>query len=335
MDREATVIPPIVIHDDLPAAFGPGSRSLSRLREEAALLAQGDARPAAGYTREHLALLALLMTASMKDLLECIGRHPLLSEPELALTLGTPRKATSAAIEALLALGLVELAPTPRSAGWRFCLSATGLGVLAARDGVPWQAYARYGHLVAALNGPECPRRLDVLLSQFEHTSGTNSFFAFCLANRVTSAPKLVRWLNPSESAISLGSERSRRYVRPDGTGELECGGSHYEFFLEWDCGTEGTKALQAKLVRYAAYYRRRGDFAGPMILFVTPTPRREDFLWRAITAFSRRPGAIQLPVLTTSRTYLGNLGPFGPIWRSAAGHGRARWPPRSGKPDL
>lgn len=330
MDGAAAVIPQIVITNEAPEAFGPDPRSLEQLRARAASLGRGEALPstASRTSRERLALLSTAATADVKDLLECIGRHPLLSEAELALVLRLAPVSTSAAIQRSLRLGLVELAPTPRHGGPRFCLSATGLWLLAARDGVPVQRYAWTGHRIAATLPALGCERLRTLVKQFEHTTGVNSFFAHCLANhRRSSAPKLVRWLNLSESAIQFESDGRERWIRPDGTGELEYEGARYRFFLEWDCGTEHERALRRKLLCYASYYRGRPQAGVPVLHFVTPTWKRERFLWRAITALADRPGAIKLPIRTTAWTILEDVGAFGPAWRSVDLPGRGRWP--------
>jgi hypothetical protein len=320
--------PAFVRMDGLPSASAVAPDSPRRLQLWAQSLADdaGGSRTAATAPSEHLAALSLMANREQKRLLECVGCHPLLAEAELGLVLAMPWIYTRRAIEKSLRLGLVT-ATIPASGGSpRFYLSEIGLRLLAARDGVPLRRYATHSHFAAALPGAE-GGRLQTLLRQLEHTTGANSFFVRGLVGSPPGGPKLVTWLSAFEPVTRFQRDGVRRWIRPDGAGDVEQGGIRYPFFLEWDRGTERIAVLLEKLDRYASYYRTLGPHDGPALLFVTTTPQREDVVWRAVTAVSRGSDVLQGRVLTTAASLVELRGPFGTIWRTARLPVRAKWP--------
>jgi len=328
--REIPLEPAILRLDVLPSPPGQRGGGSQRLQQWARSLAGGHGRGGdTSVNTERLAALSLMASSEQKRLLECAGRHPLLAEAELAAVLGLPAIYTWRVIEKSLRQGLVNVATPPGGTtgvtGPRYSLTGTGLRLLAARDGVSLRRYAQHGHLAAALPGAQ-GGRLQTLVRQFEHTIGANSFFVSCLARSSAKGPKLVSWQGAFEAATRFECGGVRRWLRPDGAGEVEHDEASHAFFLEWDRGTERIAVLLEKLDRYAAYYRTRGVHGGPVpvLLFVTTTPQREDTVWRAVaTTF----GDGNRRVLTTTALLVERLGPFGGIWRAGADRSRHRWP--------
>jgi hypothetical protein len=125
----------------------------------------------------------------------------------------------------------------------------------------------------------------------------------------------------------------------PDGYGCFRRGDDLFDFFLEYDRGTERAREYAAKL---GAYYRYREcgraarDYHGfPTILFVTTTDRAETvFAEQAYLAAERHARPLPLLLTTTSRIDADRFGALGPVWRVAGIAGaetvpRGYWLPR------
>lgn len=272
---------------------------------------------------ERIAALSLTTASIEKMLLDCLGRHPLLTEADLAVALRIPERVARRAVERALADGLI-VEVGGGGGGGRYCLTMSALRFLAARDGVPIRRYAQHAP-VTAMHG-DGKGHLPTLLHQREHTVGANSFFLGLLQSETAATPKLISWLNAAESAVRFESAGMRHSIRPDGSGQVLAEGHVARFLLEWDRGTERLPVLGAKLARYAAYFRwaTGGSRTAPVLLFVTTTPQREDLV--------RRLAALTLAqfdnlVLTTCAPLLERLGPRAPIWRTSANEPRTTWP--------
>jgi hypothetical protein len=285
--------------------------------------AQETARDRRNASRLQLFGALSLMTSEVeKRLLECLGRHPLLTEPELATVLQVQARIVNFALERALKNELIASFGT--TAVPHYCLTPTALGLLAARDEVPVRRYARHSS-VTALPGAH-GGRVPTLLHQFEHTVGTNSFFVSWLRHVPGGGPRLVTWLNAAESAVRLESAGSQRWLRPDGSGTVIADHCARRFFLEWDRGTERLQVIAFKLARYGEYFRSQSGHGKdtPTLLFVTTTPQREELTWRVGAATTEQS---KQHIMTTTASLLERLGPFGAVWRSHAQQHRTRWP--------
>ena len=332
---EIPVEPAVLKLDGPPMASDLNHQAPPRLQQWARSLAgdYGGRGGDTGATTERLAALSLMASSEQKGLLECVGRHPLLAKAELAAVLGLPAIYARRVIEKSLRQGLVKVATPPGGntgvTGPRHSLTGTGLRLLAARDGVSLRRYAQHGPLAAALPGGQ-GGRLQTLVRQFEHTVGANSFFVNCLARSAGKGPKLVSWQSAFEAATRFESGGVRRWLRPDGAGEVEHDGASHAFFLEWDRGTERIAVLLEKLDRYAAYYRapRVSGSCPPHLLVVTTSPQREEVMWRAVAAVFGKPAfkASDSHVLTTVSSLVDRYGPYASIWRRGGGRERQSW---------
>ncbi len=303
---------------DLPPAVASEERQpLHRWAREVATGARNAA------TVERAAAVALTTSAVEKALIECLGRHPLLSEAELAAVLQLDLRVVGRAVERVAILGLTGHVERPGDQRRRYCLSSAALHALAVRDGVPVRRYARHAPVTVlpASDGDRVP----TLLQQYEHTAGANSFFIRWLAGP-EGGPQLLAWLSAAESAIRFESGGRRRWLRPDGAGKLGVGDEAFPFLLEWDRGTERVAVLGTKFVRYGEYFRssRASSEPAPVLLFVTTTPQREDLVWR-VAASAMGPDAGRL--LTTTDSLIGRLNPRGCIWRRQTDSPRQHWP--------
>jgi hypothetical protein len=165
---------------------------------------------------------------------------------------------------------------------------------------------------------------LDTLVSQFDHTVGTNSFFVRLARDLRIQGGMLLRWLNASESTERFTYRGERRWLRPDGYAEFKLGGKLHSCYLEWDRGTtRNQKVLDEKFRSYANYFATQAEH--PDLLVVTVAPARELVVWAAVNrAFS---GSSTAQVLTSVDSHTEGLGPLAAgVWRSEDGT-RRTWP--------
>ena len=310
-------LPSAAVPDVLPAAPSEERQPLHRWAHNVT----SGARSAT--TIERAAAVALTTSAVEKALIECLGRHPLLSEPDLATVLHLDPRVVRRAVERATALSLIVRVERPGDHRRRYCLGSAGLHSLAFRDGVPVRRYARHAPITVLPAGHG--ERVPTLLRQYEHTVGANSFFIAWLAGP-EGGPHLLSWLSAAESAIRFVSGGRRLWLRPDGAGKLRVGDEAFPFLLEWDRGTERVAVLGAKLVRYGEYFRssRASAEPAPVLLFVTTTPQREALVWR-VAAPALGPDAGRL--LTTTGSLIERLPPRGCVWRRQADSPRQHWP--------
>lgn len=304
--------------DLLPHASGEERQPLHRWARE---VAEG-ARSAT--TMEHVAAVVLATSMIEKELIECLARHPLLSEAELVAVLHRDHRLIRRAVERTTGQGLVVPFDRLGDANQRYCLGPTGLRMLAARDGVPVRRYVRHAPVTVASTGDN--GRTPTLLQQYEHTVGANSFFTAWLRAGMEGGPRLSSWLSAAESAIRFERGGSRHWLRPDGVGELVADGKRFRFLLEWDRGTERMPVLAGKLARYAEVFTSeaaRGREA-PWLLFVTTTPNREALIRGLAGAIL---GSHSGLLLTTTASLLERLGPRGPIWHRDPHREPTAWP--------
>lgn len=310
-------LPASLASDLLPPASGEERQPLHRWAREVATGAR------TATTMERVAAVAVTTSLIEKELIECLAHRPLLSEAELATVLQRDRRLVHRAIERATAQRLVIHVERPGDRCRRYCLGSAGLRALAIRDGVPVRRYARHAPVtVFPANDGE---RQPTLLQQHEHTIGTNSFFVAWL-NSPAGRPRLRSWLSAAEAAIRFESGGRRRWLRPDGAGELGIGDERFSFLLEWDRGTERVPILAGKLTRYAEYYRacRTSDAVSPTLLFVTTTPHREQLLWQLA---QRELRDFTTCLRTTTASLFERLGPSNAVWLEGCQRQRTAWP--------
>ncbi len=302
--------------DPLPSARDGERQPLRRWAREVATGARN------ATTIERTAAVALTTTMVEKELVECLSRHPLLSEADLATVLRRDRRLVRSAVERATSQGLI--ADVERSRCRRYCLASAGLRVLALRDGVPVRRYARHAPVTVVTAGEG--ERVPTLLQQYEHTVGANSFFVSWLHEVRAGGPRLLAWLSAAESATRFERGGRRRWLRPDGAGTILVGDRRFPFLLEWDRGTERVAILAEKLARYTEYYQacQSAGTNSPTLLFVTTTPQREELVWQLAERVLRDAAAC---LRTTTASLVERRGPAHAIWRTEAGQRRTVCP--------
>ncbi|MFD4559070.1 replication-relaxation family protein [Streptomyces sp. NPDC058469] len=138
------------------------------------------------------------------------------------------------------------------------------------------------------------------------HTVGTNDVFSALVARsrRPNATGQLTAWWSETRCAKHFGD-----IVRPDAYGLWHKSiptPTAFEWFLEFDFGTERPDRLGAKLVGYAKLATTTG--ISTPVLFWVPTARREAAVRRALyDAVSALDDPSLVPVATSSAEFLGN----------------------------
>ena len=304
---------------------GPPRREASgpELRRRARALRRP--RPGRGVTRLRRALLTLATDADEKRIIEYVGRNPLLDGTQLGALLDLPPEPTWRRLKRLLRLRV--LAPAFREETGkpqpvlRFLLGSTGLRWLAARDGVPFSLYARYGAAIG-LDGSGALRfaRPTRVYRNFEHTLGVNRVLVRLAVDARASGVRLAEW-HPEAAAerrFALGDGRSAR-ICPDGAGVLVRGADVCPFLLEYERGNQVPAKYGEKLAGYRDYFaleRWRADFARkPLLLFACANDRVEARVVRVAEEWSPHQELLLAPEW---RYWAGRRGGIlGPVWRS------------------
>jgi hypothetical protein len=277
---------------------------------------------------ERVAALSLVTGEFQKRALEWISHHTLLRPADLSALMNVPVPLAEKLLAGLETHELGRRLPRSDASGTeapRYLLTRLGLRLVSARDGVPPRRYVRYG-VVAAPDtySGKASRRLDTLVSQFEHTVGTNTFFVRLARDLRAQGGLLLRWLNASEATERFVYREKQHWLRPDGYAEIELGRRVHRLFLEWDRGTtRHTKHLTEKFENYAHYFATHTE--PPDLLIVTVTPQRESVIWGFLrdALDGRHPAS----VLTSIDSLVERLGPLGNVWRPLGGSSRMSWP--------
>lgn len=292
-------------------------------------------KPAARDGRVVLGQLALRLLPSDHRLLDTLGRHPFLSAAELGMLLGwTPAWADNRCRRLwrqglLLRMSGGETTPTGARVLWE--VSAVGLRLVAARQGLSLAAAVRYNGLAGG--GPREPLGSRANLARhLPHTRGANAVFVSLAATAARLRglgydDELEEWRSAAACA--------RRAMRPDGYGIYRHAGLAYGFFLEYDRGTTNRRDYLRKMAAYFDHLgrgRHKADYGTfPTVLFVATDDATERRIADALSRAGK--GRPPLPALLTSEWRLADKrsdrGLLGSVWREpeAAWEERRYWP--------
>ncbi|MPZ48930.1 MAG: hypothetical protein GEU75_06415 [Dehalococcoidia bacterium] len=264
--------------------------------------------------------------ATEMRILEWLGFHPLLTNSDLVALTSHRLHQVRACLEKLLSRGFIDFTHRGTNPGTTaddyYFLSREGLGVLAARDGVPARRLARYGSIAAEVPGWKGAGRFDTLLREFEHTVGINRFFVSLMTADQRAQARVVRWLGASDGATTFTRHGAKHWLRPDGVADLHTPAGIKRVLLEWDRGTVRPVVLREKWPLYAEYFASLlaagvGDEALPRLLVVTTTSQREQRIWEMAAASFE---AARVPTglcATTLIPLVDRYGPCSRIWRT------------------
>jgi hypothetical protein len=290
--------------------------------------------PRAANTTDHQAALAGRLTARDRWILHMLHEHRVLTTHHLtALAFPSPRAARLRLRELYLWSVLDRFHPhTPTgSAPGHYVLGPAGAAVLAAEHGID---PAHFGYRRDRVNALAHSLRLT-------HTLGVNTWFTTLTTttaggaaaravrpNRTRSGMRLTVWWSEARCARHFGD-----LTRPDAYGRLTTtphtttgaargsGGREFEFFLEYDTGTEPLTRLARKLPGYAALADATG-ITTPLLLWL-PTARREaaarQRLTRSLTESHTESGESRVLVATAAADLLDpadpHAGPADAVW--------------------
>ncbi len=152
-----------------------------------------------------------------------------------------------------------------------------------------------------------------------DHDLEANAFFIqLARSCRDNSFEGLYHWLGEA-TCRSIYRTRGARIV-PDGWGRYIHPLGEVSFFLEWDRATEGAQRLRGKVGFYADHFLGRTGAALKHVLFVVPSPTREELVSAVIR--DRLPADTTCSFWTTNALSLDSDGSLGRIW-APAGEGK------------
>jgi hypothetical protein len=205
-----------------------------------------------------LGRIALNVSATDRRLLDFVGRHPFMSQEDLALVFGWETAWARQRRNRLIRLGLLRLV-TADEVGEEMAarhlveLSYNGLVLVAAQQGL-WLAQAvRYTGLTGGGSNEALGPR-ENLVRYYAHTLGVN---AVCLEWYRTAHRSVERGSNDKVTQWDNSAACSRKILRPDSYVDYRHGDRIYGFFIKYDRGTMSYHDLCAKFAIYAGYMER------------------------------------------------------------------------------
>ncbi len=269
--------------------------------------------------QDTMALLGLVMSRRLLDLLKCCLDHPLLTMGEMAALFTVEYGSIERYLRELRHMGCMVREETPVGERWR--LSERGLRLVAAAHHISVSRIATTSTPAQQGTAPILVQLgLDEVRGHIEHTAGIYGFFA-ALAQAAQERCEQGHWLLWWET----GSLCERRYrdhdhwynLRPDGAGEYQVGAQRVRFWLEWDRGTMVVRDLATKFYTYARYvaYRTwvKEHAMLPLLLTVAADLGQERRIRRvAQQQLTQTPG---LFMRMTTASLLAGYGPLAPIW--------------------
>jgi hypothetical protein len=248
-------------------------------------------------TSAHLAQLAASLTARDRWLARMLFEHRVLTTHQIAEMAWPSVRAANMRLLRLYQWRVIDrFQPylTYGTAPMHYVLDLTGATLLAREEGLDLHDL-NYRH----------DRATGIAYSlHLAHTVGNNGFFSALVAasRRPNSSGQLAAWWSETRCAQHFGD-----IVRPDAYGlwhESSPTPTGFEWFLEFDLGTERPDRLGAKLVGYAKLASTTG-ITTPVLFWVS-TARREAAVRRALyDAVTALDDPSLVPVATSSADLL------------------------------
>ncbi|MEU5437170.1 replication-relaxation family protein [Streptomyces sp. NPDC020719] len=259
----------------------------------------------AAATGEHIARLSARLTPRDRWLVRMLYEHRVLTTAQIAeLAWPSVRAANLRLLQLYKWRVLDRFQPfVPYgSAPMHYVLDIAGAAVLADEEGLEPRALG-YRH----------ERAMGIAYSlRLAHTIGTNGFFTALTARSCQREEQglLTAWWSEARCGHYFGD-----IVRPDAYGRWREPIGEFEWFLEYDCGTERpADRVGEKLPRYAKLAESTA-ITTPVLVW-TPTARREAAVRRALTqAHSALDDPLRVPVATADAASADGEDPSGAHW--------------------
>lgn len=251
--------------------------------------------PRVATSTEYVARLAGRLTERDRWLARMLYEHKVLTTGQITqLAWPSPRSANLRLLRLYQWRVVDRFQPfvTYGSAPMHYVLDVAGAAVLARQDGLE-RGELDYRH----------DRALGLAHSlRLAHTVATNTFFTTLVARsrRADSEGRLTAWWSEARCRGFFGD-----IVRPDAYGRWRERGTEFEWFLEYDWGTERPADLVGDKLRGYAHLAATSGITTP-ILFWTPTAHREERVRRALdvaAALLDEPSLV--PTATTSTAFV------------------------------
>ncbi len=264
--------------------------------------------PRAATTGEHLARLAPHLTERDRWLAHMLCEHKVLTTHQIAELAWPTLRAANLRLRQLYTWRVIDrFQPftSHGSAPMHYVLDLAGATILAREHGLNLRTLD-YRH----------DRAMGIAYSlRLAHTLGTNTFFTALAqhSRRPGSTGRLTAWWSETRCYQHFGD-----ITRPDAYGRWREQDTEFEWFLEFDLGTERPASrLAAKLPGYAQLAATTG-ITTPTLIHL-PTADRETRVRRALAAaLALLPDPALVPVATASpRSFPGaqRPGPAGACW--------------------
>ncbi|WP_413116202.1 replication-relaxation family protein [Streptomyces sp. CY1] len=267
----------------------------------------------AAITGEYIARLATRLTDRDRWLARMLYEHKVLTTHQIAeIAYPSVRAANLRLLQLYKWRVLDRFQPFIASgtAPMHYVLDVAGAAIVAREDGLdPRDLDYRHERAIGIAHS-----------LRLAHTVGTNAFFTALTAHSRSSNPsgQLTAWWSEARCERNFGD-----IVRPDGYGRWRADQSAFEWFLEFDFGTERPDRVAAKLPGYAKLAATTG-ITTPILLWM-PTTRRETRVRGALgTALSTLDDPTLVPVATSSADFVINDHDVHPA--------AARWQPLDGR---
>lgn len=256
--------------------------------------------PSSDEALRNAALLNLSLSSREKAMVHWLARHPLLSLPELATTLGCELDYTRRRLATLLRLSLARTSSWPGGATAldreRYRLSASALRWLAVRNGLVATHYLerRDGHI---LNEQQNVAGLE---AQMDHTCGVyRTVTSIMRSARLSGDAGVLRWKNAHEAVRTFRDPDSGSNVPIQPDAEILyswADGSRLLFLLEYDRDTMELRDYRYKFWNYQQYWCQTG-IQPPLIFMVVQSQETASSIRDIVEETARAARWMPLPV--------------------------------------
>ncbi len=255
-----------------------------------------------------LAGLKRMLAPLAKRALDEVAAHPMLSTPEIALSLQISERGLQTMLKELRGFKLIQAASQERDE--RFVLTQLGIAYLAAAQGFG-RAVKGYALARGWKHGTTS------MANYWEHTKSENRFF-LQLAQAAKAHGARVTWRSELECRLYYEARGRRESFLPDGDAVYQGDWGQVRLALEIDRSRASIRKLRRKFNQYLASWQSRvfgalsdRDFR---LLVVTTSWQRAKVLRRLVLELAR-PFRTTLPILITTFEMLERPGLDRPIW--------------------
>jgi hypothetical protein len=215
--------------------------------------------PRTANSTEHQAFLARRLTARDRWLIRVLHEHRVLTTHQIVQLLFPSRRSANKRLRELYTWRVIDrFQPfvTTGAAPMHYVLDTAGATVLAREDGIdPKELDYRHETSIGIAHS-----------LRLAHTVAVNGHFTTLIAHaRATTGTRLAGWWSEARCRRHFGD-----LARPDAYGRWHVGDTAFDFFLEFDFGTENLRILASKLRDYENLATSTGVVTPVLFRFVS-----------------------------------------------------------------